>query len=140
MFISITFPSFMVFQKATVASIVGSQLIKEKPGRRAIDNKHNREAIVRNTLGVAKPSYEENGMHLQLLQTRSLEVLLSTFHCHSPPPGVHTCNNTLMEEFVVSSFFRSPSILPPKLSFQNIRLILLHPSSEPLTVCLVDAV
>lgn len=54
----------MVFQKATVASTVGRQLIKEKPGRRAIDNKHDREAKVRNILGVAKPSYEENGMHL----------------------------------------------------------------------------
>lgn len=64
MFNSITFSSFMVFQKATVASTVGRQLIKEKPGRRAIDNKHDREAKVRNILGVAKPSYEENGMHL----------------------------------------------------------------------------
>ena len=38
------------------------------------------------------------------------------------------------KEFVVSSFSRSSSILPPKLSFQNICLILLHHSSEPLTV------
>lgn len=64
MFNSIIFPSFMVFQKATVASTVGRQLIKGKPGRRAIDNKHDRQAKVRNILGIAKPSYEESGMHL----------------------------------------------------------------------------
>lgn len=43
MFNSIVLPRLLVFQKATVASVVGRQLIKEKPGRRATDKSHDRE-------------------------------------------------------------------------------------------------
>lgn len=43
MFKSIVLPGLIVFQKATSASMAGRQLMKEKPGRRAIDKTLDRE-------------------------------------------------------------------------------------------------
>lgn len=43
MFNSIVLPSLMVFQKATLASIAGRQLLKEKSGKRATDKTHDGE-------------------------------------------------------------------------------------------------